>query len=337
MVSTLGQPQFPRKGNAMDKLHGYALLIIAQSATTRTVWHYSTGNDESVCNKSATANSVGYTDTETALKIKGVCYACARYVAKHGDYQGWDSENNVRFLSITNPQPEAHCAIHNKGVSVCADMHRKDNAKFSEGDIVMPIPGKALPFEFATVNFVGRTTVNVSTGSDNFMVNPAWLMHSDDGGFMETEEIPAHLVMHYGASQNACGADSERRTTFFPGVDCDTCLDNARTSPEFLWNAEDIPAGWENGTHRSNSDYDAAMSWPQTFYRGADGQNARMVLVSKLREYATFNHVVQSGESQMHLDAANSIADGAMNVRIHGRIYRIRRGVPVTQTYGKGL
>lgn len=252
----------------MRTLNGYRLLVVAsrKRKPENTVWHYSTGNDDSVCGKGAGADCTGYINTDDAPKYKGCCQACARYVGKHGDYEGWDDVNNVRFLSITNPKTD---------------------------------PG--------------------------------------DMGFMETEEIPAHLVMHYGASQNACGADSERRTTFFPGVDCDTCLDNARTAPEFLWNAEDIPAGWESGTHRSNSDYDAAMSWPQTFYRGADGQNARMVLVSKLREYSTFNHVVQSGESQMYLDAASSIADGAMNVRIHGRIYRIRRGVPVNQTYGKGL
>src|SRR5215831_20396061 len=93
-----------RKGSEMDKLHGYVLLVIAKKVTPSTVWHFSTGNDESVCGKGAGADSVGYIDTEDALSCKGVCQACARYTAKHGDYEGWDSENNRRFLSITWPK-----------------------------------------------------------------------------------------------------------------------------------------------------------------------------------------------------------------------------------------
>lgn len=116
----------------MYKLHGYNILIVAKSVTARTVWHYSTGNDESVCGKPAKANSVGYTNAETALKTKGGCLACCRYVAKHGDYQGWDDVNNVRFLSITNPKGEAHCAMHDTGISKCEELHGGNDGGFME-------------------------------------------------------------------------------------------------------------------------------------------------------------------------------------------------------------
>src|SRR5690349_13201774 len=119
----------------MDKLNGYRLLVIAARTTASTVWHYSTGNDTGVCERPAGANAMGYIDTEKAATLKGCCQACARYVGKHGDYQGWDSENEVRWLSLTNPKPEAHCAMHNTGVSRCAAQHNDSDGGFQETNV----------------------------------------------------------------------------------------------------------------------------------------------------------------------------------------------------------
>lgn len=88
-----------------SKLHGYMLLVIAQKITPSTVWHYSTGNDDPVCERKHTGNGVGYIGTDDALKMKGVCYSCARYVGVHGDYLGFDSATGKRWLSVSNPKP----------------------------------------------------------------------------------------------------------------------------------------------------------------------------------------------------------------------------------------
>lgn len=264
----------------MDKLHGYALLVIAKKITPQTVWHYSTGNDDPVCGRKSSAEMVGYISTEQALTTKGVCYACAKYAGIHGDYQGWDSENGVRYLSITNPKPEAHCAAHNKGVSQCASQHS-----------------------------------------------------TDDGGF---REIPAE-VMHFGLNESACGRQTRRNTTYKPNVNCEDCVSTWEMPSDELWNAEDIPSGWEDGTHRSYSDYDAAMSWPTKFYRGLSEEKARRILASKLAEYGGFEYVVRAGKSHLYVEAAHAIVDGAAHVKLDGRIYRVRKGVPVNQTYRKGL
>lgn len=123
----------------MDKLNGYALLVIAsrKRKPETVVWHYSTGNDDSVCGKGAGADGTGYIDVDDAPKYKGCCSLCARYVGTHGDYQGWDSENGVRYLSITNPKPEpvanAFCAMHGEYISQCADRHNsEDDGGFME-------------------------------------------------------------------------------------------------------------------------------------------------------------------------------------------------------------
>jgi hypothetical protein len=235
----------------MDSLHGYSLLVVARKISTATVWHYSTGNDEPVCGRGGGDGMVGYINVETAANMKGCCNLCARYVGTHGDYQGYDSENNTRYLSISNPKP-----------------------------------------------------------------------------------VP---VMHFGMNESACGRESERKTTHFPNVNCEDCIATREMPSEELWNAEDIPNGWQDGTHKSNSDFDAAMVWPQKFYRGMSEIKARRILASKLAEAGGFEYVVRAGESHLYVSAAHAIMDGTDNVKIHGRIYRIRQGVPVNQTYGKGL
>lgn len=239
----------------MRTLNGYRLLVVAsrKRKPENTVWHYSTGNDDSVCGKGAGVDCTGYIDTDDAPKYKGCCQACARYVGKHGEFQGWDSENGARYLSITNPKP-----------------------------------------------------------------------------------APA-LVMHFGLNESACGRKSKRNTTNFSGVNCEDCIATREMPSEELWNAEDIPNGWQDGAHKSNSDFDAAMSWPQKFYRGMSEIKARRILASTLAEHGGFEYVVRAGESHLYVSAAHAIIDGADNVEINGRIYRIRQGVPVNQTYGKGL
>lgn len=122
----------------MERLNGYMLLIVARKITKATVWHYSTGNDMGVCGADSGAESIGYTDTETAATLKGCCLACSRYVGRHGEYQGWDDVNKRRFLSITWPMPEpvseAFCAMHREFISQCADQHNDTDAGFQETD-----------------------------------------------------------------------------------------------------------------------------------------------------------------------------------------------------------
>lgn len=143
----------------MRELNGYRLLVIARKITRETVWHYSTGNDDPVCGRKGTAEMVGYIDTEIAEAIKGCCNLCARYVGIHGDYQGWDSVNEVRYLSISNPRPSAvldayksgaFCAMHGKFISQCTAQHNNDSdSGFRETE---SIPVKKSAFPIATMD-----------------------------------------------------------------------------------------------------------------------------------------------------------------------------------------
>lgn len=239
----------------MRTLNGYRMLVIA-SRTRRTanvVWHYSTGNDDTLCGKGVGENGTGYVNTEDLTTYKGCCQACARYVGKHGDYQGWDSVNEVRYLSITNPKP-------------------------------MP-----------------------------------------------------ELIMHYGAMSAHCGNKSRRITSFIPNVNCPTCIDVIETPQDELWNAEEIPRGWEDATHSPRTDFDAAMSFPIVHYRGKSKALAMLTLHDTLCEHAEYDHIVRSGQDVDYLTAASHIIHGVAHVTLGGRHYRIRKGVHVNQTRGKGL
>jgi hypothetical protein len=84
----------------MDTISGYKLAQVGKGKTA----HYSTGNDETVCGRLVTTY-VSFGDA--ANMPGGFCSRCSRYVDTHGDYQGYDAETGARFLSITNPRPEA--------------------------------------------------------------------------------------------------------------------------------------------------------------------------------------------------------------------------------------
>lgn len=84
----------------MDTISGYKLAQVGKGKAA----HYSTGNDETVCGRLVTTY-VSFGDA--ANMPGGFCSRCSRYVDTHGDYQGYDAETGARFLSITNPRPEA--------------------------------------------------------------------------------------------------------------------------------------------------------------------------------------------------------------------------------------
>lgn len=83
----------------MDTQNGYQLAQVGNGK----VWHYSTGNDETTCGRTvARYLSFG----EASGMAGGICSRCSRYADTHGAYQGYDTANGRRFLSITNPRPE---------------------------------------------------------------------------------------------------------------------------------------------------------------------------------------------------------------------------------------
>lgn len=83
----------------MDTQNGYQLAQVGKGKS----WHYSTGNDETACGRLVAR----YLSFGEAADMAGICSRCSRYADTHGAYQGYDQETGRRFLSITNPRPEA--------------------------------------------------------------------------------------------------------------------------------------------------------------------------------------------------------------------------------------
>jgi hypothetical protein len=81
----------------MDTQNGYQLAQVGKGKAT----HYSTGNDETVCGRPVAR----YLSNGDAARMPVFCSPCSRYADTHGDYQGWDAENDRRYLSITHPRP----------------------------------------------------------------------------------------------------------------------------------------------------------------------------------------------------------------------------------------
>ncbi|MER5754366.1 hypothetical protein [Streptomyces sp. NPDC002088] len=81
----------------MNTIQGYKVAQVGKGKAA----HYSTGNDETVCGRMITR----YLSLGEAADMAGFCSRCDRYVDTHGDYQGWDEENDRRYLSITHPRP----------------------------------------------------------------------------------------------------------------------------------------------------------------------------------------------------------------------------------------
>lgn len=96
------------------------------------------------------------------------------------------------------------------------------------------------------------------------------------------------------------------------------------------WIAEDL-APWEVRAdyqgHKPWRDEDVAMSSPVVFYKGESKDAARTALVSKLTEYAAFNHIRTAGEAPRYLSAAAEIEienELTYSVKPSHRIMRVR-------------
>lgn len=327
----------------MDKINGYMLLVVAQKLTKATVWHYSTGNDEPVCPRKNPANSVGYISTADALTIKGVCYACAKFIGIHGDYQGYDESNGGRMFSITNPKPEpvaeAFCAEHMEFISQCADQHDHSDAGFYEtnvwGTLVSDVSEnfcgnceREVPNHYDNCSSQRRASiqrimdkVNASAGASTQAVE--WHVFANK----EWTSIPYIGYAPVNTYSNGEWHDVEYRHR---AAECE----NSCTT----WNGESIPSGWADGSHKPNSDFAAAMAWPENLYRGDSEESARRAVAEYLEKCAGYNHIIRAGESELYRLWARQIRSGELDhVQVHGRWYRVRQGVPVTQTYGKGL
>lgn len=104
------------------------------------------------------------------------------------------------------------------------------------------------------------------------------------------------------------------------------------------WNVEDLPAyRFEDTPRQPMTDLDAAMSAPSLIAKNTNEEGARAALVGHLRLTAGYRHVQQFGEDVLYLQAAKEIENGAVMVRVFGRVYRmVIAGPHNTNLYGHG-